>query len=310
MDKVLIQEYEPKYRESCIDLLRKTFPGTSDEKTFTYRFEERGTPPLIIIAVDGEDVVSFNSWIPWKFRYKGKEVVGFQSGESATCVNHRRKGIFGKILRYADRIVLDKEVDFFFGFPGPMSYSVFFKSGYRPISTLYFRLNLINPIRKKEKISNTDVEPCFGEYLYQDERLTPVFDQEYFSWRYLRNPKKYNIVEYRNGSNKALFILRKKKWKCIAELVLLDCQFNNYNPSFIQDAFSYIEKKYAREVILLRTYFNENSDRGMALRNTFKMKVKKGYDVFVAKPVSDKVDKNILYNINNWDIMPHCVDDL
>ena len=308
--EIVIQEYEPKYRQSCIDLLSATFRGTSNEQTFQYRFEERSTPPLIIIALDGEDVVSFNSWIPWKFRYEQQELFGFQSGESATDVNHRRKGIFGKILRYADQVVPDKDIDFFFGFPGPMSYSVFFKSGYRPITTSYYSLKLVPPWRKREKNSVREVNPCFAEYLYQQDKITPVLDQEYFSWRYLKNPKKYDIVEYRETSSRALFVLRRQKWKFISELVLLDCQFNNYNQDFIQAAFLNLKKRYAGKAIVCRTYCHGHSDRGQALRRIFRIKVRKGYDVFVVKPVSDKIDENIIYNQNNWDVMPHCVDDI
>lgn len=308
--EIVIQEYEPKYRASCIELLGATFRGTSNEQTFQYRFEERSTPPLIVIALDGGEVVSFNSWIPWKFRYEQEELAGFQSGESATGINHRRKGIFGKILRYADQVVQNKDIDFFFGFPGPMSYNVFFKSGYRPITTSYFSLKLIPPFRKKAKNSTAAADVCSSNYLYQNDKITPVFDQEYFSWRYLKNPKEYDIVEYRENSSKAVFVLRKMKWKNIPELVLLDCQLNSYNQEFVCNAFSYLTRIYTGKAFFMRTYFNENSDRGKALRKIFKITVKKGYDVFVVKPISDKVDENIIYNLNNWDVMPHCVDDI
>ena len=181
MSDIRIEEYAPKYRKKCIDLLSKTFKA-SDEKAFQFRFENRSLEPLIIIALDGEDVVSFNSWIPWKFRYNKTEIIGYQSGESATDKNYRRRGIFSNILKYADQIADNKNIDFFFGYPSEMSYGILYRLGYRPLSNMYFSLKLISPFLKNEKM--IEVNSITNEYLVEDIKITPVLDQEYFKWRY------------------------------------------------------------------------------------------------------------------------------
>jgi len=309
--EIVIKEYEPVYREGCIALLEATFPGASDEHSFAYRFEGRTSAPLLVLALDGDRVVAFNSWIPWTFRFQGEQLTGFQSGESATDVRYRRRGIFGRILKFADRIVQERAVDFFFGFPGPMSCSIFFKSGYRPVSTLQYALCPLNPLRRGRKTMQQPApSPEFTEYLLQKNRITPLFDREYFTWRYLNNPKQYDVVEYQENGCQALFVLRRKMWKCFPELLLLDWQATSYEQNFIGNAFSWLRRQYAGQAFFMRTYGAISSERGEILARHFRLGVRKGSDVFVVKPISDRVAHPVLYNRRRWDLMPHCVDEL
>jgi hypothetical protein len=106
-DNIDIIEYTAEYKNSCIDLLDKTFPSESNRDAFVWRFENKSANrPIIVCAIVANKVVAFNSWIPWRFVYKNKVYVGYQSGKSATDINYRRKGIFEKILRKADDLLI------------------------------------------------------------------------------------------------------------------------------------------------------------------------------------------------------------
>ena len=312
MEEIIIKEYDSEEREGCIELLRRTFPKTSDEATFKWRFEKgNGKKPLLILAKHNASVISFNSWIPWEFKYRHDKFTGYQSGESATDMNYRSRGIFSKILRYADEIASEWKVDFFFGYPSRMSYSPFFKAGYYPIGVNYFYLRPINPLRKRVQRSfELDSNYAFDSMLEENDKITPVFDYDYCRWRYLENTKHFEIIEYSENNGSAIFFLRKKKWKGLNELILLDCQLNNFNDKFIRNSISFLDKVFSRKAAYMRTFFNGSTDRGMALRNHFPIRIKPKFCIFIVKPLSGRIDRNTLLNCNCWDTMPHCVDEL
>jgi hypothetical protein len=311
-DEIIIKEYDETERDACIDLLKKTFPSTSNEYTFEWRFESSGRErPILICGKNSEKVVSFNSWIPWKFTYHDKKYLGYQSGESATDVRYRGKGLFSKVLCYADEIARERGIDFLFGFPSSMSYGAFFKSGYNPIATYYYYLKLLNPLKKdigESKYKKYSQFPL--DIVIEKEKITPVVNDDYCVWRYNNNPKKYDIVEYIECNNRARFYLRENKWKGLPEVLLLDCQFTCNNEMFYEHAFNYIDSLFAGKALYIRSFFNPNTDRGRELNKYFRMRVSSKYCIFIIKDISNRIDLNILYNSNAWNIMPHLVDEL
>jgi len=312
MDEIAIKEYDIGERGACLELLRKTFTGTSDEATFSWRFEMMSAKrPLMICAKHDNRVVSFNSWIPWEFVYNNTKYLGFQSGESATDINYRGMGIFSKVLRYGFKIASERGIDFLYGFPTEMSYGAFYRAGYYPIGTNYFYVRQINPFKKRLKGSvNFSANHFLDSKLIEVSKITPIFDYDYCKWRYIQNPKDFEIVEYTENNGKAIFFFRKKKWKWLTELILLDYQINNYNEMFIKNSIGFIDKVFSRKAFYMRTFFNEYSDKGRALRSFFPMRIKSRFYILCVRPVSKRIDNNILLNRNCWDIMPHCVDEL
>lgn len=306
-----VMEYKEEDKDACTDLLKTTFPGTSDEQTFKWRFESPLTPkPLLICAKQDNKLVSFNSWIPWKFSFNLNTYLGYQSGESATHKDYRRKGIFSKILKYGNQIARMRNIGFLFGFPGRAAANAFYKAGYYPVATFNFYLRIISPLRKLlEKQENHDLSIFFTSRLTQTNKITPVFDSIYFQWRYLDNPKDYDIIRYEESNCHALFIIRKAKWRNIRELILLDCQFTSFNEVFVRNAFDYIDKLYSRKAVYMRTFFNENTHRGRAIRKHFHIRVKRKFEILILKPITEHFDYNNFLNYNNWDIMPHVIDD-
>lgn len=309
-DEIVINAYEKEDRDECIRLLAATFPGTSDEATFKWRFESEGRlDPIILCAKHQGKIVSFNSWIPWEFAYREKKYLGYQSGESATHAAYRGKGIFKNVIRQADRVALQKGIDIFFGFPNPMSYSSFIKSGYRPIETYRYALRLVHPFGRR-KISGMGGSAGNFEKtkLIQYDRITPTVTRAYGNWRYDDNPKNYEVHAYEEHGSQAMFALQRNMRKGIPEALLLDFQVNNYNDTFVEHAFRYIDAVFSRRVCYIRTFFNANTDRGRAIRKYFPIRVKSKYQVLIVKSISDGLDSNIIFNANNWDLMPHCVD--
>lgn len=318
MSEIKIVEYSKADKSSCIELLKNIFPGASDENTFQWRFESNlRHSPILICAKDRDKVVSFNSWLPWEFVYGDKIYLGYQSGESGTYQEYRRRGIWGNVLSYMDEIVQKRNIDFLFGFPSHMSYSQFYKSGYYPIGIFPYHLRLFNPlgITIAEKTGfGFDETP--KHIITEYNKITPITDADYFNWRYRKNPKSYSILKYTENNNQAIFILRlstyynKKYHIRIKELLLLDCHFTSYNEIFISNAFKHIDKTYRRKAAFLRGFIGDNTDRGRAISNFFHFKITSRFETLCIKPAAKEIDWSVFFNHNNWDILPHVVDEM
>ena len=312
MHDIVIKEYDPEDRNACVELLKRTFPGTSDEGTFRWRYEGINEKTrLIVIAKYKSKVISFISWIPWQFSYNNNNYTGYQAGEAATDIDFRRRGIWSKLLKFGYEITSKRQIDFLFGFPSDMSYGSLIRTGYYRIGTYHFYVRPINPFKKKvgAAVSSYSNSSSYSP-LCQTDKITPVFNHDYCKWRYLDNPFEYETVEYTKDNGWALFVLRKKKWKLFTELLLLDCQFNSYNKIFVRNSIRFLDDFFSRKAVYMRTFFNQHTHKGRALLRHFPMPVRSKFYIPMVKPLSKRLDNSILLNINCWDIMPHCVDEL
>lgn len=309
-EDISIHKYEESDRIDCLNLLRTTFPSSSTEDTFKWRFESIGRKkPLIVCAKHEGRIVSFNSWIPWEFFYKDHIYIGYQSGESATHFDYRGKGIFKRVIKFADQIAQEQGIDFFFGFPNSISYGAFIKSDYYPIETYFFSVRLQSPFKKFIESAiwkPPAIDDCL--VLLQQNKISPLSNNDYNEWRYMNKMNDYSVNVYAEGNSRAFFYLRRNKRKGIPELVLMDFQTSNYNEQFISRAFFHIDSVYSRSAFYMRTFFSKNSDRGSTLRRHFPIRIKTKYQTLIVKNISNKLNSLILLNSNNWDVMPHCVD--
>jgi hypothetical protein len=318
MSKINISQYTPADRVSCIALLKTTFPGNSDENTFKWRFESNLLhAPIIICARDQNRVISFNSWLPWEFLYKDKTYLGYQSGESATYKEYRRKGIWSKVLNFADEIARENNSDFLFGFPSHMSYKSFYNAGYCPIGIFAYRLRLVNPLSSSiEEKTDKKVIKLSSDYPYERNKITPINNDTYFNWRYVNNTKRYLFLEYNENNNQAVFIVRpseyinKRYHISVKEINLLDCNFTSYNEIFIRNAFKHIDKTFSRRALYIKSFISENTDRGRAIKKHFHVKLKSRFETLCVKPIRKNIEKSIFFNHNNWDILPHVIDEI
>lgn len=312
IEEIKIDEYDFYDRESCIALLMSAFPGTSNEDTFRWRFETpRREKPIIICAKHKHKVISFNSWIPWSFLYNGKKYTGYQSGESATDTAYRRKGIFGNVLKYADHIASEKGVDFFFGFPNMTSYGAFIKNGYQAIGTHAFSVRVVNPLVRlnKDFCVRTGGNEIVGSNI-DKTMITPVLDMSYVKWRFEESNKKYLVSQHEASDDKFSFYMRKSKWKNIPEYLLLDFHSTNNDFEYIAKAYQYLDTLLSGKALYIRTFFNFESPRGKVLRHIFPLQINTKFYTLIVKNISGGIGEHVLQNVTNWDIMPHCVDEL
>lgn len=311
-------QYSDEYRESAIHLLEDTFHGINYEKYFSWRFDKSDEfKPIMVCAVDNGKVVSFNSWIKWLFKYENKTFIGYQSGESATDDNYRRMGIWAKLVNLGENIAKELGyVDFFFGFPADISLGGFIKAGYSHVGTYSRKIRIINPfvfnkekIREQNYITNADYI-----YTFQKDKITPLADSKYINWRFNENPKIYQLLKYSENNKYSIFIIRKrmyfnKKYKIsIPEIQIMDCQFSNYDDSFVYRAIKYVNNIFSREAFWIRTFFNERSDKGLALNRYFHMSFDQRDAKLIFKKIKPEINEKLFLNFYNWDIQPHVID--
>ena len=311
MDEINIREAEEKDYPQCIELLKETFPGTSNEETFAWRFlSENRNRPILVIAKQGEQLIAFNSYLPWEFEFMENKYLGYQAGEVATRKDFRGKGLFSENIKFTEKLFKERKIDILFGFPSSLSIGPAFGLGYFPIAVFSFYLRIINPFKFMEK-RRWDKYKKYNEIMLKEaNKITPIVDNRYNKWRFEENTKDYDRIEYVEMNSRAIFYLRKNKWKGIPELILMDCQFSNYNEQFIKNAFYWLDGKYRGKAVYIRTFFNENCERGRVLRKYFTMKMSRKKTILFIGNISKRINDNVLLNFNNWDIMPHCADDL
>lgn len=317
MDEIIIKEYSPELREKCVALLKETFPGSSDEKTFQWRYESlRISKPLIIVAVDKDDVVSFVSWIPWNFYFEGNLLSGYQACEGATKKEYRNKGLFTKMFLLAEELSKQRGVDFYFGFPSKLSYRPVYRAGYFPVAKFNFYKKILIPSGSKDRIIpvSQSIFDLNTHFIKESFNITPNFNSDYFTWRYIENPADYDTILFEENNNKALFIIRtnkkqKKKFGIIPRKVMLvDFQTTAFYDVFINNAFNFLFETYRNKASYITTFFNPFTMRGTLLNNIFRNRAKKIESrILCIKPLNF-TNQEILFNSRFWDIMPNTVD--
>lgn len=315
MGEIEISEYTKDDRQSCLNLLGKAFPGISDEPNFRWRFESFDRPkPLIVCAKFDGKVVAMHTWLPWEFIYNGRKYMGYQGGEAATDKLYRGQGIQNRIVNHACKLALEKDIDFLYGAGGvPATIKALCNSGFIPVAFFPLRQKIIDPFQKRS-IEVNDIRQSLNKMLYEEKRITPIVDQTYMEWRYIKNPKNYSIVRFEKDNNQALFCVRNRKHRdkklriTYNDLLILDCQFSSFNHRFIKWAFNNLEKMHARKAFTLSIFYNENSDRGRAIHKQFNFERSSHELAFTIRPIKEDLDLNAFFNHYNWDVLPHIVD--
>jgi hypothetical protein len=320
MNKINIIEYNEGLRKSAIKLLEKVFDSPNQDLDFCWRFDVDNSEqykPIIVCAIDSGKVISFNSWIKWLFKLEGKTYVGYQSGGSATDNQYRRMGIWGKTLRLGEQIAKERGyIDFFFGFPGNLSIGGLIKEKYLHIGTYDKNIRIINPFlfSLKEKETNRVLECINSTFLSQKDKLSPIIDSKYMEWRYHMNPKDYQIINYIDNKQKAIFMFRQsryynKRYKIsFPEVQILDCHFTSYDDKFIHNSFKYIDRIYSKKAVWFRTFFNKATEKGKVLINHFHLNIKDNNTKLFLKNINLSNEYRIFINFDNWDLLPHIVD--
>lgn len=98
----------------------------------------------IIGAFDGEKLIGINTFMLMKYTYNNEYYYGLQSGNSAIDPNYRGKGIFTKMMKYAEDYYSSKNYQFMLGFPNRNSHPAFTKMGWTDAASLHYLILQLN----------------------------------------------------------------------------------------------------------------------------------------------------------------------
>jgi hypothetical protein len=75
----------------------------------------------------GDEMVCMNAFMPMLFSDGTNQILGYQSGFSATSSEHRGKGYWPKLLIASEGILAGMGASFIFGYPNEVSHPLFVK---------------------------------------------------------------------------------------------------------------------------------------------------------------------------------------
>ena len=74
-----------------------------------------------------DQLVCINAFMRMKFTCKQAQVIGYQSGFSATSANNRGKGLWPRLMNFGEELIAAQGGNFIFGYPNPVSHPLFVK---------------------------------------------------------------------------------------------------------------------------------------------------------------------------------------
>lgn len=117
----------PALRDRVAALVSSELGGnrTGESILQTINFQSGGTK--VFGGFIGENLVSMNAFMKTTFHGVGGDVVGYQSGFSATDSAHRGNGYWPMLLSFAENYLAQTGAAFIYGFPNPISHPLFVK---------------------------------------------------------------------------------------------------------------------------------------------------------------------------------------
>lgn len=118
--------------ESIMLLIKDALGNDRSFSSFCDNIDYDSGNTRVLGGLIGDQVVCMNAFIRMKFTCEGKQVIGYQSGFSATSADHRGKGLWSKLMKFGEEFLNAQGGNFIFGYPNPVSHPLFVnKLGYR-----------------------------------------------------------------------------------------------------------------------------------------------------------------------------------
>jgi hypothetical protein len=306
---IVIESYTPIYKDAVIELICNEYGY--DKQNYANYFEafydkKYQAKSILIIALDNNKVVGFQSFFFWPYIYNGKQFNSFQSGNSIVDNSYRGKGIFKKMLQFIENGSFN--IDFIVGFPVESSYHSFMKVNWKNPFNLQWYLKFNNLFSVFFKPNYNLLENKFGTHqktnLNKVSTITVLSNHEDFlTWRnsYYKNSHYYYTYCKDNNVCEIGFKLNIRK-KYLKELIIGQINGNLENTIFVTEAIkSFLkEVRKIKSITFVSIAINSNNiDYTDILKKiNFKKTEKKIY--FIIKEMKIEFEQN---EYHNWLIL-------
>lgn len=282
MDNLEIKFLSVDYAEETLELFNDVFGLSIEMEIWKEKHFKNPIGNSIFFGMfDNNKLIAMNAFMPMQFIYKNEVYNVVESCESAVAPDYRNRGIFSKIIKYAEAWLGSNGYDFIIGFPNINSYPGFMKLGWEVIDvTEHFgrivslcrwirekksknirpltdTLSLINYLKNyfmissriNFKISEMEVEDFLLKYYKKNDYIRNKFDKDWLRWRLSSKGKIFAISDM----NKALIA-------CVVldnTIVYLDSLGNE--TCDVVDALKYFVKHGLKEIGEVTIYVNQGS---------------------------------------------------
>lgn len=215
-DSLVVRRYREGDRAAVMRLLEEVYPGISSPAAFSWRFDQNPTgEPILVVAEDDSGIVGLNSWMRWPMASEGRDLVAWQSGESAVHARARGRGVFGRLLREGARLGVAEGGDLFFGFPNQASIGSFLRTDWKLVHTLRW---WVRPT-PFALLGLKGHSPSAAPAAVPDTRFQFRRSEEFVRWRIESNP--YHRYETHHALNGTRVISRARPRGPISERMVI-----------------------------------------------------------------------------------------
>jgi GNAT superfamily N-acetyltransferase len=242
MDGVEVRAATDDDNQAVLSLLQASLGWVPDEQydrflAWKHRESPFGVSPAWV-AVDGDRVVGFRTFMRWEFERDGQVVRAVRAVDTATHPDYQGRGLFTRLTRHALEALHDDGVAFVFNTPNDKSRPGYLKMGWRLVGRLPVAArprsaaSLVRVARARTAADKWSAETGAGlpvaETLADSEAVTGLLtaaaaefpegvlrtrrSPAYLAWRYGFGPLRYRAlpVDGDTGSGLVIFRLRRR----------------------------------------------------------------------------------------------------
>lgn len=228
MDEFTITILGVEYIKSALDLFNTVFGLSATMEFWMHKHYENPLGDSIFVGAFYEGkLVAINGFQPINYRDGLRVYKGLQSCESAVDIHYRKRGLFSRLISYAEEWAGQHQYDFLIGHPNIYSYPGFIKLGWesigcsrnygrienmgawleykkthnkRPLADALLIANYIfgrRFIRKKWEISITmlNITQFLDSYKTKDGVIRADYTKAFLEWKLEKNGKIYEISD-------------------------------------------------------------------------------------------------------------------
>jgi predicted N-acetyltransferase YhbS len=217
--------------DAILDLFEVVFGQRIDRSVWDWkhRWHPAGESFSLVAENARGHVIAHNSYMPWKMRVAGRELVACQGVDLMVHPDYRRLGLANELVTAGRREMIERGWHFVFGFPGHESYRILLqRPGSRGILRLPYLIlphrRLVAAVRNAPSTETTalrvekSVSPApprgvrvreihaFDETVNAldqqtrgDDGVMTVRDSEYLNWRFFSHPtRRYTVLSVEN----------------------------------------------------------------------------------------------------------------
>jgi GNAT superfamily N-acetyltransferase len=225
---------------AVLDLLQASLGWVPDDqhgRFFAWKHAESpfGRSPAWV-AVDGERLVAFRTFMRWELERDGQAVRAVRAVDTATHPDYQGRGLFTRLTRHAIDALRDDGVAFVFNTPNDKSRPGYLKMGWRLVRRLPVAArprspaSLVRMARARTAAdkwsTDTDAGVPVAEALRDREAVARLLKAvgdaapgtlrthrslDYLSWRYGFGPLRYRALPVEGGDGPGLVVFRLRR---------------------------------------------------------------------------------------------------